>query len=76
MVWSGSKDQHQEDMYLKETGLSVQTLLTIMGSRPVYMGSQVSRPPHVSKFQHEGKVPTSEPQEIIKVWFISIEVKF
>jgi hypothetical protein len=40
------------------------------------MGSQVSSPPHVSKFQHEGKVPTSEPQETIKVWFISIEVRF
>ena len=33
------------------------------------------RPIHVSKSQHEGKVPTFEPQEIIKITFIIIKVR-
>jgi hypothetical protein len=40
---------------------------------PVYMGSQVPGPTHVSKSQHGGKVPTFEPQETIKIWCICIK---
>ena len=29
---------------------------------------------HVSKFQHGGKAPTFEPQEIIKIWSLIIKV--
>ena len=42
---------------------------------PIHIGSQVPSPTHVSKFQHGGKVPTSEPQQTIKIWFIIITVK-
>ena len=39
------------------------------------MGSEVPSPAHVSKSQHGGKIPTTEPQETIKVWFLSTQVK-
>lgn len=39
----------------------------------VHMGSQV--PLMCSKSQHGDNVPKFEPQETIKVWLISIEVK-
>ena len=33
-------------------------------------------PTHVSKSQHGCQVPTSEPQETIKIWFTCIEVGY
>ena len=41
---------------------------------PVHMGSQVSSPTNVSKYQHGGRVPTFEPQETIEIWLIIIEI--
>ena len=35
----------------------------------------VPSPTHVSKSKHGGKVPTIEPQQIIKVWFTSIKIR-
>jgi hypothetical protein len=35
---------------------------------------EVPSPTHVSKSQHGGKVPTLEPQTIIKIWLIIIKV--
>ena len=37
--------------------------------------SQVPSPTHVSKSQHEGIVPTSEPQETINIWLIVINYR-
>jgi len=37
-------------------------------------GIQVPSLTHVGKSQHEGKVPTFEPQETIKIWLVIIEV--
>ena len=34
----------------------------------VHTGSQVTSTMHISKSQHGGKVPTSEPQVITKIW--------
>ena len=41
---------------------------------PVHMGSQGPSPTQLSKSQHGDKVPTFEPQETIKVWFIFFRV--
>ena len=35
------------------------------------MGSQIPSPTYISKYQHEGKVPTFEPQKTIKSSFYS-----
>ena len=40
-----------------------------------YLGIQVLSPTHVSKSQHEGKVPTFEPQETIKTRLIIIKAQ-
>ena len=39
------------------------------------MGSQVPSPMHANKPQHEGKIPTLEPQETIKFWLVIIKIR-
>ena len=39
------------------------------------IGSQVLNPIHVSKFQHEDKIPTFQPQETINIWSIIDKVE-
>jgi hypothetical protein len=36
----------------------------------------VPSPTHISKFQHGDKIPTFEPQEILEILFIYINVEF
>ena len=49
-------------------------------TKPLSLGPRASShgvpsPTHVSKSKHGGKVPTIEPQQIIKVWFTSIKIR-
>jgi hypothetical protein len=37
-------------------------------------GSRLPSLTHVNEPQHGGKVPTCEPQELVKVWFIFMKV--
>ena len=45
-----------------------------VGLRAGSYGVLIPRSTHVSKSQHEGKIPTFEPQETVEIWLITIKV--